>query len=98
MVEKPFGTYRESGEVGWLQHMDSTNPSWFAYSFTVPEGQQPYYFEIDYPDDQQRTFCLAVREATPGPIPPRPAPTCKSSSRNRHCGSPSRGWNSMRWW
>jgi dienelactone hydrolase len=69
VVEKPFGAYRESGEVGWLQHMDSTNPSWFAYSFTVPEGQQPYYFEIDYPDDQQRTFCLAVREATPGAYP-----------------------------
>jgi hypothetical protein len=69
VVRKPFGAYRESGEVGWLQHMDSTNPSWFAYSFKVPEGQQPYYFEVDYPDDQQRTFCLAVREASPGAYP-----------------------------
>ena len=69
IVKKPFGAYRESGEKGWLQYMDATNPSWFAYAFTVPDPQQPYWFEVDYPDDQRRTFCLAVREGTPGAYP-----------------------------
>ncbi|HEY3377272.1 MAG TPA: hypothetical protein VGL77_07225, partial [Armatimonadota bacterium] len=69
VISKPFGKYRESGDVGWLQNMNSTAPSWFAYKVTVPQPQQPYLVEIDYPDDAQRTFCLAVRDSSPGAYP-----------------------------
>lgn len=69
VMKKEFGAYRESGELGWLQYMDGVNPGWFAYKFTVPDAQQPYYFEVDFPDDIRRTFCLAVRDGAPGSYP-----------------------------
>lgn len=69
VVKRPFGAYRESGELGWLQFQDETHPCWFAYKFTAPEAQKPYYFEVDYPDDARRTFCLSVREGVPGSYP-----------------------------
>ncbi len=69
VVETAAGRYRESGDLGWLQFMNETDPSWFAYRLTVPEAQQPYQIEVDYPDDARRTFCLAVRENAPGAYP-----------------------------
>lgn len=60
-VRKRFGSYRESGDVSWLSHMNSQEPSWFAYRIRVPEAQKPYLVEIDYPDDSYRTFAISLR-------------------------------------
>ena len=58
--------YRESGVVGFRQHRNETDPSWFAYDLpTVTEGQ-PYLLEVDYPDDALRTFAIEVRESDEG--------------------------------
>lgn len=62
VVDRPFGRYRESGAIGWLQNQTATDPSWFAYTTTVAAAQQPYVLEVDYPDDALRTFCVAIRE------------------------------------
>ncbi len=62
VITKPFGRYRESGTTGWLHHMNSEEPSWYAYRAAVPEAGRQYLVELDYPDDQLRTFCFAVRE------------------------------------
>ncbi|MFA6291717.1 MAG: hypothetical protein WC637_08045, partial [Victivallales bacterium] len=69
IITKPLGAYRESGDVSWYGHMNSTDPSWFAYNFTVPEEGKPYLIEIDYPDDALRVFCLSVREAKASSYP-----------------------------
>lgn len=60
-VKKSFGAYRESGDVSWLSHMNSNEPSWFAYKIEVPEAQKPYLVEIDYPDDGFRTYAISLR-------------------------------------
>ena len=57
------GAYRESGDKGYLAHMNSTDPTWFAYKVGVPEKQRLYQIEVDYPDDALRTYVIAVREA-----------------------------------
>ncbi|MEI8195505.1 MAG: hypothetical protein WCI73_06320, partial [Phycisphaerae bacterium] len=62
IVKKAFGSYRESGAVGWRDHMNSTDPSWFAYSFPTPQSPGLYAIEVDYPDDALRTFAIAVRD------------------------------------
>ncbi|MFZ2655142.1 MAG: family 10 glycosylhydrolase [Victivallales bacterium] len=69
VVRKPFGAYRESGNVGYQDHQNSTDPSWFAYRFEVDEPQKQYVLEVDYPDDALRTYCIAVREGVPGAYP-----------------------------
>ncbi|HEY3377271.1 MAG TPA: hypothetical protein VGL77_07220 [Armatimonadota bacterium] len=69
VVSKPFGKYRESGDVGFRQFQNATNPSWFAYKITVPEAQKPYLVRVDYPDDVKRTYCIAVRDRSPGAYP-----------------------------
>jgi hypothetical protein len=61
---KPFGRYRETGSVGWLGNMNGTDPCWFAYRVVLPEAQQLYRFEVEYPDDARRTFCFAVKSGT----------------------------------
>lgn len=63
VIRKPFGAYRETNDVGWLDHMNSKDPSWFAYKVEIDSVQQPYVVEVDYPDDAKRTFCIAVRES-----------------------------------
>ena len=63
------GAYRESGEKGYLGHMNSTEPTWFAYKVEVPEKQRLYQIEVDYPDDALRTYVIAVREAAPDAYP-----------------------------
>lgn len=60
-VKKRFGAYRETGDVSWLSHMNSHEPSWFAYRIEVPEAQKPYLVEVDYPDDSFRTFAISLR-------------------------------------
>ncbi|OGV73952.1 MAG: hypothetical protein A3K19_22945 [Lentisphaerae bacterium RIFOXYB12_FULL_65_16] len=69
VVRKSFGAYRESGATGWYGHMNSTEPSWFAYTVRVEELGRPCVIEVDYPDDALRTFCIAVRGAAPGAYP-----------------------------
>jgi hypothetical protein len=67
VVERPFGSYRESDSNGWVrrQHGGSPGPSWFAYALRDLEPQKPYIVEVDYPDDAERTFAIALREARP---------------------------------
>lgn len=74
---KPFGAYRESGDVGWKKYQQlppslralAPQPSWFAYRLSVTEPQRPHIVEIDYPDDRQRSFAIALRERAPGKYP-----------------------------
>lgn len=74
VVEKPFGSYRESGDIGYLEGKgniprENRQTSFFAYRFTVPEAQQPYLLEFDYPDDALRTFLCVIREASTDSYP-----------------------------
>ncbi|MCY3020977.1 MAG: hypothetical protein NTW87_18325 [Planctomycetota bacterium] len=70
LVDGPAGKYRESGDAGFLaaQH-HNREPGWFAYKLAVPEAQKPYVLETDCPDDAFRTFCIAIREASPEAYP-----------------------------
>ena len=54
-VRKRFGSYRESGDVSWLSHMNSQEPSWFAYRIRVPEAQKPYLVASDRRQRLRRT-------------------------------------------
>ena len=55
--------------MSWLTHMNSREPSFFAYKFMVPEPQKLYLAEIDYPDDAFRTYAIAVRDSVPADYP-----------------------------
>ncbi len=61
VVTRSWGRYRESGDVGYLQHMNSKEPSWFAYKFNVDDPDALYWLEFDYPDDARRTFLVIPR-------------------------------------
>jgi len=69
IVDKPFGSYRESGDRGWLPYQHArvklSEASWFAYVLRGIEPQQPHVVEIDYPDDALRSFAVALREQAP---------------------------------
>lgn len=68
VVETPFGRYRESDRYGWetRQHGGMTpGPSWFAYAIRNLQPQTAHLVEIDYPDDAERTFAIALREPRP---------------------------------
>jgi hypothetical protein len=69
VVNTTAGSYRESGTVGWLEYQRSriklSPPSWFAYVLKGVTPQVPHLVEIDYPDDAERTFVIALREANP---------------------------------
>ncbi|HEY9446101.1 MAG TPA: family 10 glycosylhydrolase, partial [Burkholderiales bacterium] len=69
VVRRPAGVYRESGDNGWLDYQSARaklgEPSWFAYTLKGLQKQQPYMVEIDYPDDAERTFAIAIRGADP---------------------------------
>ncbi|MFZ2657016.1 MAG: acetylxylan esterase [Victivallales bacterium] len=69
VVRGASGAYRESGDKGYLAHMNSTEPTWFAYKVEVPEKQKLYQIEVDYPDDALRTYVIAVREASADAYP-----------------------------
>lgn len=88
------GVYRESGDAGFTPYQrvpDAARrlmrePGWFAYRLRGVEPQQPHVLEVDYPDDAERTFVVALRESAPlaypvsvavdtgGPFPPSGAP------------------------
>lgn len=73
VVKRPFGSYRESGDVGWIPYQIlndrirrfAPEPSWFAYRLDINQIQQPYLIEVDYPDDAERTFAIVLRESKP---------------------------------
>jgi hypothetical protein len=65
------GTYRESGEVGWVPYQRlgavaraaATEPSWFAYRLPGLEPGRRYRLDVTYPDDADRAFGIFLREA-----------------------------------
>lgn len=69
VVTKAFGAYRESDDHDWFRYQrsggKSSPPSWFAYALKGLAAQQPHLIEVDYPDDADRTFAIAVRESDP---------------------------------
>jgi hypothetical protein len=69
LVAKPFGRYRLSGDVGFLpaQHRGQQE-SWFAYTLETEPGK-PHVVEVDYPDDDNRTFLIVLRESAPDAYP-----------------------------
>jgi cephalosporin-C deacetylase-like acetyl esterase len=64
VVSTAAGSYRETGAVGYLGHMNASEPTWFAYTVKVPEAQRLYRIEVDYPDDAIRSYVIAVREGS----------------------------------
>jgi hypothetical protein len=70
VVAKPLGKYRLSGDVGFLhaQHHGLAE-SWFAYRIETPDVGRPHILEVDYPDDDLRTFLIVVRESSPDDYP-----------------------------
>lgn len=68
VVQAPFGAYRESGAKGrWEDH---ENADWFAYTLPLPSVQDLYLAEVDYPDDDQRTFLVSLVEEAINPYAP----------------------------
>ncbi|MEO8005635.1 MAG: family 10 glycosylhydrolase, partial [Betaproteobacteria bacterium] len=73
IVRTAAGTYRESGDTGFTRYQRAptfarkilAEPSWFAYRLDGILAQRPYLVEVDYPDDQLRTFGIALRESAP---------------------------------
>jgi len=70
VVTKPLGKYRLSGEVGFLYAQHHNTPeSWFAYTLATPDVGKPHVLEVDYPDDDCRTFLIAIRESSADDYP-----------------------------
>ncbi|HYQ73220.1 MAG TPA: family 10 glycosylhydrolase [Gammaproteobacteria bacterium] len=77
VIRETFGSYRESGDAGWRRYQRlapalrplSSMPSWFAYELKIDEPQTPYIVEVDYPDDEFRSFAIALRESEPVKYP-----------------------------
>lgn len=68
VVPAAFGSYVESGPKGRVEDLE--NADWFAYRLDLPEIQQPYLVEVDYPDDDQRAFLISVVEEAINPYAP----------------------------
>jgi len=67
--ESAWGPYRQSGDSGWMpQHknlsrrLTNPDPSWFAYTLTGVVPGRRYHIAVDYPDDEDRTFAVVLRE------------------------------------
>lgn len=67
VLHASFGSYRQSGDLGYLGSKDY---NWFTYRLDVPEAQKPYLVEVEYPDDDCRTFCIALMEKDMMDYPP----------------------------
>ncbi len=65
IVERSFGSYRESGDAGYLQNMNAEKPSWFSYKVKLPDLEGPYLVEVDYPDDTYRSMIVQIRQGMP---------------------------------
>lgn len=68
VVAALFGSYVESGPKGRVEDLE--NADWFAYKLDLPEVQQPYLVEVDYPDDDQRAFLISLVEEAINPYAP----------------------------
>jgi hypothetical protein len=70
VVSRPWGKYRISGDSGFLhaQH-NNLEESWFAYKIATAAVGKPHLVEVDYPDDDFRTFLIVVREQSPDAYP-----------------------------
>lgn len=68
VVKANFGAYRESGPKGRVEDLEQAD--WFAYKLNLPEIQQPYLVEVDYPDDDQRAFLISLVEEAINPYAP----------------------------
>lgn len=78
--ETAAGKYRESGdgrgpEVNSHAKHFAENFSGFAYLLDVPQTGNPYVIEIDHPDDDWRSVCVAIsdvfdKENKKGYLPP----------------------------
>ncbi len=63
--------YRESGDRGWIPFQRlpeavralAPEPGWFAYRLKPLRPQQPYLVEVEFPDDAERSFAVALRES-----------------------------------
>ena len=68
VIRAGLGAYRESGTRGRFgQQLQADS---FAYTLKLPSIQEPYLAEIDYPDDDQRTFSIALIERAASPYAP----------------------------
>jgi sugar lactone lactonase YvrE len=68
VIRAALGAYRESGTRGRFgQQLQADS---FAYTLKLPSIQEPYLAEIDYPDDDQRTFSIALIERAANPYAP----------------------------
>ncbi len=73
IVRTAAGAYRESGDTGFTRYQRAPalvrkvlpEPSWYAYRLDGILAQRPHLVEVDYPDDQLRTFGIALRESAP---------------------------------
>lgn len=74
VVEARFGSYRESGTRGRVEDLE--NADWFAYTLNLPSIQEPYLVEVDYPDDDERTFLISVIEHAINPYAPTLGVAC----------------------
>ncbi|HEY3379123.1 MAG TPA: LamG-like jellyroll fold domain-containing protein [Armatimonadota bacterium] len=68
VVTTAIGSYREGGSYGYRQYHDlqgAIQPNWFAYTLpNLTHGTQ-YLVEVDYPDDQARSFVVEMRQRDP---------------------------------
>lgn len=60
VVRTSCGRYRESGIKGRCEYAEQA--SFFGYKLRLPSTQELYLIEVDYPDDDQRTFTISVYE------------------------------------
>jgi len=68
MVHAAFGDYLESGPKGRTEDQD--NADWFAYILHLPSKEELYEAEIQYPDDDLRTYNIILAETAANPYPP----------------------------
>lgn len=68
VIHAPCGAYRESGTVGRFDYGGANDL--FAYTLTLPTIQDLYMVEVDYPDDDYRTFTIALAEQLVNPYAP----------------------------
>ena len=67
VVRGGAGDYRETIDRGTTPYVRSGGkgdaPGWFAYRLTGLTPGKPYLFEVEYPDDAERTFVVAFRDS-----------------------------------
>ena len=73
VVRKSFGAYRESGATGWYGHMNSTEPSWFAYTVRVPSSpavnsHRRAVTYASHPDPANAASLLTIISFIPDPV------------------------------